>query len=63
MFKIEDTAAPTITCPADMSVDCSEDGAPDPINSGSALANDNCDSPTLTFIDGDSVGDCSADQG
>ena len=45
-----DAAAPVITCPVDVVIECDEDSSP--ANTGSATAFDNCDDqPSITFSD------------
>jgi len=47
---VEDTLDPTITCPADVTIEC--DQPTDPSNTGTATAMDQCDpSPDVTFSD------------
>ena len=41
IINVEDTTNPDITCPADVTVECSDDMSPD--NTGEASATDNCD--------------------
>jgi hypothetical protein len=54
---IEDTIAPSINCPADVTVEC--DQPTDPSNTGMATATDVCDSdPVITFSDVVTPGAC-----
>jgi len=47
---VDDNAAPLITCPPNITVECS--AGTNPSNTGTATATDNCDAtPTLTFSD------------
>ncbi len=46
---VSDAEAPVITCPADASGEC--DSGCDPADTGEATATDNCDSPTITYVD------------
>jgi hypothetical protein len=56
-INIVDTTPPSITCPADATVECDESTAP--ANTGSATATDNCDaSPTISFTDVVTPGSC-----
>jgi hypothetical protein len=49
-INVVDSTAPRITCPADMTVDCS--ASTDPSATGSASATDNCDpNPTINHSD------------
>ncbi|WP_115461383.1 HYR domain-containing protein, partial [Winogradskyella aurantiaca] len=49
IITIEDTTAPVITCPADITVEC--DGDVSSAATGVATATDNCTDPTISFID------------
>lgn len=56
-ISIIDDAAPVISCPADITISCSESSLPD--NTGEATATDNCDdTPEITFSDVTIGGDC-----
>jgi cytochrome c peroxidase len=53
-----DTMPPSISCPADTTIECSQ--SPDPAVTGSASATDTCDSSVaITFADSISPGTCS----
>ena len=54
---VEDSAAPIISCPMDVTIQCS--GSTDPMSTGNATASDNCDiSPLVTFSDVTAGGTC-----
>ncbi|WP_417370490.1 gliding motility-associated C-terminal domain-containing protein [Gelidibacter japonicus] len=55
-ISIVDTTAPTITIPADITVECSE--STDPLATGSATGEDMCGSVQVTFDDVVTDGDC-----
>ncbi|WP_323026851.1 gliding motility-associated C-terminal domain-containing protein [Gelidibacter japonicus] len=55
-ISIVDTTAPTITIPADITVECSE--SKDPLATGSATGEDMCGSVQVTFDDVVTDGDC-----
>src|SRR5690606_38028098 len=47
---VDDNVAPVVTCPANVTLDCTEDTSPE--NTGTATATDNCaPSPVITFAD------------
>ena len=47
---VDDNLAPVITCPPNITIECSE--STNPTHTGSATATDNCDgTPTITFTD------------
>lgn len=52
-----DTTAPVIVCPADLTIECTDDTSPD--SNGVAIATDNCDSiPVVDFSDVTIAGEC-----
>ncbi len=55
-ISIVDETAPVITCPADITVDCS--GSLDPMATGMASATDDCGDATVTYTDGAITGEC-----
>jgi hypothetical protein len=58
MITGNDTGAPVISCPVNVTIQCTESTAP--ANTGSATATDNCDTtPTVTFSDATVAGACS----
>jgi hypothetical protein len=57
IIVIEDTVAPSITCPAGITIECTESTLP--ANTGSATGTDNCDaSPVINHSDVISNGSC-----
>ena len=60
-IPVNDTTPPTITCPVDATLECTDSTAP--LNTGEPTANDNCDStPLLTFSDAGSSGSCASEE-
>lgn len=56
-IDVADTTPPTVTCPADVTIEC--DQTTDPSNTGSATATDNCDeNPLIAYSDAETPGDC-----
>ena len=49
VITIDDTTPPTITCPGDVTIDCS--ASTDPANTGTATATDDCSGLTVTYSD------------
>jgi hypothetical protein len=48
--SVEDTTAPDLTCPSDLTIECDE--STEPSNTGSASAEDICDpAPAITYLD------------
>ena len=57
LIHITDTQDPAITCPADVTIECSESTLP--ANTGMASSTDNCDpSPVMTFTNSTTPGAC-----
>ncbi|MBK7342541.1 MAG: hypothetical protein IPJ06_05200 [Saprospiraceae bacterium] len=57
-ISIEDTTTPVVTCPAGITIECSDDFTPG--GAGYATSTDNCDpDPTETFTDATLPGNCS----
>ncbi|WP_178988292.1 Ig-like domain-containing protein [Winogradskyella schleiferi] len=48
-YSIIDTVAPTLTIPANLTIECDEDT--DPTNTGMATATDDCATPNVSFAD------------
>ncbi len=60
LIFIDDSSAPSITCPQDVTLSCNDDTSPE--NTGTATAVDNCDAnPSITFSDVQSGGSCPED--
>ncbi|MEI6750133.1 MAG: Ig-like domain-containing protein, partial [Bacteroidota bacterium] len=56
-ITVQDTTAPVITCPADITVNCEDPSVP--ASTGTATATDNCDAaPVVTFADVTTPGSC-----
>ena len=57
MITVVDTKAPEITCPADATLECTDD-ANDLSLTGEATATDACNDVTITYADQVEPGDC-----
>jgi len=58
---IDDSAAPVITCPSNVTISCTESTLP--ANTGTATASDLCDvSPQVTFSDVTAAGGCAVEE-
>ena len=55
VITIDDTTPPSLTCPGDVTIDCS--ASTDPANTGTATATDDCSGVTVTYSDV-STGSC-----
>ncbi len=61
IITVDDSMAPSITCPINISIQCDESTAPS--NTGIATATDNCDAtPTITSTDVSVAGSCPQEQ-
>jgi len=57
LITVDDSVAPAITCPPNLTIQCTASTAP--ANTGMAMASDNCDgTPTITFSDVSTPGTC-----
>jgi hypothetical protein len=57
LITVIDNVAPTISCPGDVTIQCTANTLPG--NTGTATSNDNCDpSPTITSTDVTAAGSC-----
>ncbi len=57
IILLDDIQGPTITCPTDVTIECTDSS--DPANTGSASATDNCDaSPLIEYSDVTLSGNC-----
>ena len=57
VFEVNDTEPPVISCPGNLTIDCTADTSP--ANTGTATATDNCNTaPVITFVDAIAPGTC-----
>jgi hypothetical protein len=57
VITVNDNSAPDITCPGNIAIDCDE--SIDPVNTGTAIATDDCDpDPVITYLDVTIPGGC-----
>jgi hypothetical protein len=55
-ITINDFTAPEITCPADITIECTD--SIEPANTGMATATDDCSEPMISYEDSAMMGDC-----
>jgi hypothetical protein len=53
---VSDTTPPVITCPADLTLECTD--STDPADTGMATATDNCGEPSITYVEVITPGSC-----
>ncbi|MDX1477566.1 MAG: CHRD domain-containing protein, partial [Saprospiraceae bacterium] len=56
IITVDDSIPPSITCPADVTIACTD--TPDPATTGMATATDNCSTPSITYSDAVTPGEC-----
>ncbi|MDX1407482.1 MAG: hypothetical protein R3330_05095, partial [Saprospiraceae bacterium] len=55
-ITVDDSTPPIISCPADVTIACTDSS--DPGATGTATATDNCSTPTVTYSDASGAGSC-----
>ena len=61
VITIQDTTAPSISCPADKQLQCS--ASTDPSNTGTATGSDSCSGVSITYVDAATPANCTGKAG